>query len=366
MSALKEEWANIMNSRESAPDNLKNDQIKSRIFNNFYSALKGQNKALPEISEVEAPDLKNLKQKLQKTLFSFQRTKAPDVATSFEFGLRTNVPILPVQTSEVIDRTKEIWKIEEYPHKAMHEDIVPDRFDVYSIAENIGETKPWQHRIFNDISPISRYMSNMTIEEEEIYLKESKKHEKHIHGYIHLLHQELVPSQLDKIDWGIAVKLLGGFIFKYEVNSVLNPKELEKNPVRGLEISKDESSQYTSNLLENTSKQIGKNIEETDELELEMISMMESLKFDGKSSEGKLQKLLEIVENKLRTSKDAANNMQIRVLYQFLVEYKKAKEVEEPEKKLQRDGKRARTGQKQRKPTFTNVSSRSSVTSSKK
>ena len=82
MTDLREEWSNIIKVRESGSSGeSKNDQIKSRIFNNFYSALKSEVKTLPDIAEVaQAPEFRSTKLALQSTLLNFERSKTPESA----------------------------------------------------------------------------------------------------------------------------------------------------------------------------------------------------------------------------------------------------------------------------------------------
>lgn len=346
MSGLKEEWASIVKIRESeVTDERKKDQIKSRIFNNFYSTVKNSTKELPEISEFPVtPESKHVKNQLQKTLVAFERNKTPEPVKKFEFGLKNATPP-PVKTSRDTVRAsknEEVWKIEDFPLKPMHDDVVPDKFEVLSLAEynSIAKNLKTQKKdicIFSDLSPISRYMCNMTVEEEEMFIKESKKHEKLMSGFIHLLHQEPSSPQIEKLDWKSASKFCMGFIFKSEVCNIVQPNlvghDVSINSNISKEISKSHIVYQEASQAKNTASQnqIISTMHMADDmswLEAEMIHMMDMIKYQetGDNIEKKLQSLLEIVEKRMKSSKETSSNMQIRVLYQFLVEYKKAKE----------------------------------------
>ena len=337
---------------------------------------------MPDIAEVaQAPEFRSTKLALQSTLLNFERSKTPELPKVFEFGLRNVAPAVQKKITPVDRKTQEIWGIEEYPHKPLHEDVIPDRFEVLSLAEISLPSKSVMIQgkgpnIFSDISPISRYMSNMTFAEEETYLKESKKHEKNIHGYIHLLRQELAPSHLDKIDWTMASKICTGCVLKYEVSVILNPKELDNNISQILEISKEKYSHSIAepmNTSVNTNRinsQIVQEINDADYREQELIQMMDALKYQSKTEnvDDKLQMLLEMVEKKMKNNKETAANLQIRVLYQFLVEYMKAKDnLKKPQKPRSSLAKKSQAKKPQEKPkiVLTKNSSKSSVASEK-
>ena len=193
-------------------------------------------------------------------------------------------------------------------------------------------------------------MSNMTIEEEENFIKESKKHEKHMYGYIHLLYQEIMLGQLEKIEWRLASKICLGSVFKYQISMIVNPNLnlLDSSISKTNEYSKDMNIQSLSEgpplISENSNLKVqtqfnsvfspAQEIDDTDILEKEMIEMMDILKYQSPDGvNDKLQSLLDIVSKKMKNSKETSANMQIRVLYQFLLEYKKAKDTPKKEKR---------------------------------
>lgn len=344
MSGLKEEWADIVKLRESeVSDERRKEQIRERIFNNFYSGVKGSIKEIPEVSDSPtAAEGALIKNQLKKTLMAFERTKSVETEKKFEFGLRN---IKPDQVKKYTEsarnvKTDEIWKIEDFPLRVMHEDVVADRFEILSLADYNSPTKgislkPEEICIFADLSPISRYMCNMTLEEEEGFIKESKKREKSNFELIHLLHQEPPSQQLNKVDWKTARKVCMGFLFKNEISANLHPtaSDIQQSSIREASVNLDHSStvkeyqQILKNEWIQEKPAVRMKVSEIDQLEREMLDMIEMINKKGKDEniEKRLQILLGIVEEKMKSNKETAANMQIIVMYQFLLEYMKVK-----------------------------------------
>jgi hypothetical protein len=383
MSGLKEEWASIVNLRESnRSGDSQIDQVRSRIFNNFYSSIRTNTKNSTDFSDLF------INSELKPANFGIQRgperaAKTPEPQKKFEFGLKSSNNLeIPAIKEKTPVKVQEVWQIEDFPQKDFHENLVPDRFEVLSVAARNSSSKMVKVQgkeicIFKELSPISRYMCNLTFEEEEKLLNQSKHHEKHMDLYIQLLHQDIPLHHLDKIDWKIATKICLGNVFKCDILEIVSP------PQTDIETAKDFPSKCVSeNLVTEKSvlkapnhfESLAPLVEIPDEnsfLEKEMIEMMDTINLNQKSSKikDKLQSLLEIVEQKIKTNEKTSKNMHIRVLYQFLLEYKKAKES--PKKILhpnnppfQRNEKKKMT-QPTRLKNIKNSSSKSSIKSEK-
>lgn len=346
MSGLKDEWANILKLRESGTsDDSKKDQIKSRIFNNFISSARKPKRDLAKISEISEESEKNISEfQIMKSTLALTRNKTPEPAKKFEFGLKNVYPPQSYDAKDTVrtDKNLDIWKIDDFPYRDLHEDPVPDKYELLSLAEFDSTTKSIKSNrreicIFSDLSPITRYMCNMTLSEEETFVQESSKHEKLMHGHIHLLHLDPTLSMLEKLDWKNSIAIALNFSFKYDILTLLNPsvmrrltelnmqipKDLSQLPIQIVEYSSPKHTAHKSSI-----ENILTPVDELTLLEQNMIEMMEMLnqKSETDNVQDKLQSLLEIVEEKMKDFKDPAMVMQIKVLYQFLVEYKKAKE----------------------------------------
>lgn len=335
MSNLKEEWSNLMKLRGSGSSDQQISSLRSRIFNNFVTPSKIKKSTLDQIDEIPTASSSNIsKTFFDKSLHIFNRTRTPEPQKSFGFGLNIIKPDpekskLPVRSQ----KTDEVWKIDDYPYKEQSDEHLPDRFEVLSIASFTLPSKlanPDQSIcIFSDLSPVSRQLCNLTFEEEQRFLKESKKHENFNHGLIHLLHQNANFQMIDKITWTIARDLSMGFLFKSDFLYLLDPNALNFNESEEKEKVEEFFTEKTSPILKKKTFEAGENAEDNiSELEKEMIEMLESLNSMGpvESSDDKINALLGIVEKKIKGNKEVAGNMQLRILYQFLLEYKKAKE----------------------------------------
>lgn len=95
-----------------------------------------------------------------------------------------------------------------------------------------------------------------------------------------------------------------------------------------LQVPNLRSSSSTSPLMQTITNKINEGQSLTIELEKDLLDMMDLVK-NNKSSQGldgKLKSLLDTTSKSLRNSRDVSSNMQIRVLYQFLLEYQKLHE----------------------------------------
>lgn len=335
MSNLKEEWSNLMKLRGSGSSDQRIDTLRTRIFNNFITPQKSKNSVLDPIEEIPTASTSIIsKPFLDKSLHIFNRTSTPEPQRSFEFGLNIIRPDpektkLPTRSK----KTDEVWKIEDYPFKDQTDDFLSDRFEQLSIASFTLPPKSANPNksicIFSELSPVSRQICNLTFEEEQRFLKESKKHENFNHGFIHLLHKNANFSMIDKFNWTVARDLSMGFLFKSDFLYLFDP-----NSMKFTENEEDVKIEqvYTEKNLVAAKKypievnELAEN--DTSELEKEMIEMLESLnnKSNAGSSDEKIDLLLGIVEERIKGNRELGANMQIRVLYQFLLEYKKAKE----------------------------------------
>jgi hypothetical protein len=317
MAYLKEEWQNLMKNRGIKENSSGIENIRAKIFNHFVSPGK---KSLELIEEYPSKTF------FDKSMPIFHRTHTPEPQQKFEFGLKLlkteKSPPKEVRSNKSVD----IWKLEDYPFKEKSDLPIKDKFEVFSIADKIQGTQLTKQDlcIFSDMSPVSRQISNLTIDEEKFFLKQNKKYEHPNHNFLHLLRKPPKLEMLERTTWKIAKNLSFGHLFKVDLLYLIDPdllqdlEEQEKPMVRENDKSFKAKKQESLENLE----------EDFSELEKEMIEMLESLnqKTPGSGSDEKINVLLEIVAEKMRGNKEAAGNMQLRVLYQFLLEYKKAKE----------------------------------------
>ena len=198
--------------------------------------------------------------------------------------------------------------------------------------------------IFADISPVTRYLSNISQEEEEKYLKETKKHEFHVFSYLKLIHVDVDEIDLEKLEWDSMKKICTGLVFKSDIKPAAIPEEIPtKNLSSITENPKVSVSQCLSEppiLLDmsilksinmkssNSTYPLIQSKNDNSLLEQDLLEMMDLIKTneDSVDVEKKLKTLLDYTNKKLASSKDIASNMHIMVLYQFLLEYMKKNE----------------------------------------
>lgn len=106
MSALKEEWANLMKLRGSGRvEENKAEDVKNRIFQNFQHMLKGHTTDLPkEFNKAQVkPEFEALRTKVQSVFHGIverdKDNKAKDIAKQFVFGLNSQRSKTPVPTT---------------------------------------------------------------------------------------------------------------------------------------------------------------------------------------------------------------------------------------------------------------------------
>ena len=293
------------------------DSIRSKIFNNFVSNSK-TSRNLYQIDELPGRDLP------ERQMPVFDRTKTPEPQKKFEFGLSIDKPDKELLRPSVREnRELDVWKIEDYPFRDRAGLPVADKFEEFSIADASNATRTIKQDlcIFSDLSPVPRKISNLTFDEEKDFLVESKKYLANNHGSIHLLKVKATLQMIEKISWNEARNLCMGFLLKLDCFHSINGTEVEDLDEIQDKVGKEE-------VVKMKTVESGNLNDELSELEKEMIQMLESLnqKAPGNNSDEKIAALLEIVEAKMRMSREAASNMQLRVLYQFLLEYKKAKD----------------------------------------
>lgn len=294
------------------------DSIRSKIFNHFVSNSK-TSRNLYQIDELPGRALPDRKMPV------FDRTKTPEPQKKFEFGLSIDKPDKELLRPSVREnRDLDVWKIEDYPVKDRSGLPVADKFEEFSIADASNATKTIKQDIciFSDLSPIPRKISNLTFAEEKEFLVENKKYLANNHNFIHLLQVKPSLQMIQRFTWNEARDLCMGFLLKLDCFHVINGTVIEDvDEVQEKKVGNEEVVKLKT--VESQSLN-----DEFSDLEKEMIEMLESLnqKASGNNSDEKIAVLLEIVEEKMRMSREAASNMQLRVLYQFLLEYKKAKD----------------------------------------
>ena len=183
MSVLKEEWASLMKLRESGyADEAKKQEIKSRIFDNFSALRKELVREVPSNNEISIkPDYQTMRNQFLNSVSFTTRAKTPEIPKKFEFGLK-NLAFPPTELKKNRPELKsdEIWGLPDSPYKETMNSILPDKFEITSIATSnsslpIPSYSKKEINILCDLSPITRHLSTYTQEQEENYLKESKK-----------------------------------------------------------------------------------------------------------------------------------------------------------------------------------------------
>ena len=353
MSALKEEWASLMKLRESGViDTSKKQEIKSRVFNNFYSNHKETPKNGPDMSQINIKsDYQTMREQFLSTISTTGRSKTPEIPKKFTFGLPKIIPSPAIQKKNNNPAAKitEIWDINDTPYKSFNKEAISDRYEYNSIADVqlYTEKQVFQQKkinIFTDLSPVTRYLSNITQEDEEQYLKETKNHENHMCSYFQLIHCDIREVNLEKIDWNSARKFSIGLIFKSEIKSNQHPALItSKNVPNFIENTKTSVSQClteppmlldysllkTSNLKNSSSASpLLQPKNDNSLLEGDLLDMMDIIKNKDESTNinEKLKTLLNYTNDKLKNNREIASNMHVQVLYQFLLEYFKKNE----------------------------------------
>lgn len=352
MSALKEEWASLMKLRESGyTDENKRQEIKSRIFNNFHALHSENTREVPEQSYISVkPDYLSMRSQFLTTVSSVERVKTPEIPKKFEFGLRTITPPPSQHLKNRIDlKSGDIWKIEDKGTNSKIQNVIPEKFEVTSIAEMNSSGSMNYHKqlidVFTDMSPVTRYLANITLEEEEKYLNQSRKQENSMFSWFHLVQCEKKNIMLDCLEWDSIKTVCNGLVFKSEIFKKPLPRLLVDktasilSETHGEAASKclsepplllDNSLIKPSNLKNSsTTSPLLQAVDDNSMLEHDLLEMMDLIKNEKEplDTKKKLHKLLEHVQKKLANNKDIAANMHIRVLYQFLLEYVKTQDT---------------------------------------
>jgi hypothetical protein len=349
MSALKEEWASLIKLRESGlVDESKKQELKSRIFNNFYSLRQEITRDLPQTPQISVkPEFQVLRNQVLQTVLFTERTKTPDIPKKFEFGLRK---ITPPPTPNKINRpdikSDDIWNIKDTLIKPLSEEFIPDKYEWNSVVDlNSVIFKPSLYNkkidIFTDLSPITRKLCVMTEEDEEKYIKETKRHDNSLFGYIHLVRNDPGNLDLNKIEWDEMKRICTGCLLKSDIKILSQAKESSLKPMP--ELTKTEVSECLSEppVILDLSLPIPANKKNSSSsvylprpepkvpnIEADLLKMMDIIKSKKNSHdiENQLKVLLENTRKTLENNKDPASNIQIKVLYQFLLEYQKAQQ----------------------------------------
>lgn len=350
MSNLKEEWASLMKLRGlGQAEQGKKEEIKTRIFNNFYSIRQDNIEKKPFEPEMRVKDdYEQLRKSFLNSIATETRAKTPEITKKFEFGLKhVNLPPSSNKLHRPDLKSEEIWTMKDSPFSKPTEEFLPDRFEQVSIADNQGgveKTGKFSRflNIFADFSPVTRYLCSLSEEEEEKYTKETASHESHIFSLFHLVNQEISYEDLSEIAWIKAANFTKGLIFRSQVSSVLNPPAL----IKDLSLNEKEKNSVSQCLSEPPiylDNSIRKNVgiktsnstvpfvqpsNELDNLEKELMDMMDQIKVNYKSvsTEQKIKMLLKKTEDKIKNQPELARNTQVTAVIQFLQEYLKSQE----------------------------------------
>ena len=355
MSNLKEEWASLMKLRGlGQAEQGKKEEIKARIFNNFYSVRQDNIEKKPFEPDITVKaDYEQLRQGFLNSISSDSRAKTPEIPKKFEFGLKqVNLPTSSNKLNRPDLKSEEIWTMKDSVCNKPVEEPLIDRFEQVSIADNQGgpfKTEKFSRflNIFSDFSPVTRHLCSLPEEEEEKYTKETSSHESHIFSLFHLVHQQLTYEDLSEINWKKAADFTKGLIFRKQVSSILNPPALIKDLSLSQRQERNSVSQCLSEppiLLDNS---ISKNTvfktsnstvpfvqpsTDLENLEKELMDMMDQIKSSYKSvsTEQKIKMLLKKTEERLKAKPELARNTQVSAVYQFLQEYLKSQEKKQP------------------------------------
>lgn len=365
MSSLKEEWASLMKLRESGfTDLTKKQEIKSRIFNNFYSVKQQNYREIEKEIDVQVKnDYEQLRTQFLKSIEINNRAVTPEIPKKYDFGLKNvvfppsankaNRPglksddilgTLSLNKTEESKKENDFWTIKDSVKLSQSAELVEDRFEIHSIASNeIGIAKKSykisQIDIFADLSPIARHMVMLSNEDEERYLKESCSRKDHIFGYFHIVHEDINRDEFDRLEWNNIRKVVLGLTFRTEVLDLVVPPSLEKSAADS-DANKNSISQCLSEppILIDTSIVKATNLKTSSStvpmlpvssdislLEKEMISMMDSIKYSHSiNNPEKLQALLDKSRDKLRNPIEVKHNPQFKAIFQVLSDLQKA------------------------------------------
>jgi hypothetical protein len=354
MSNLKEEWASLMKLRGlGQAEQGKKEEIKARIFNNFYSVRQENIEKKPFEPDIAVKaDYEQLRQGFLHSISTDSRAKTPDIPKKFEFGLKhINLPTSSNKLNRPDLKSEEIWTMKDSPFNKNFEEPLLDCFEQVSIADNQGgvsKTGKFSRflNIFSDFSPVTRYLCSLPEEEEAKYTKVTSSHESHIFSLFHLVHQELTYEDLSEISWKKAADFTKGLIFRTQVSSILNPPAL----VKDLSISENEKNSVSQCLSEppifldnsirknavfktsNSTVPFVQPSTELENLEKELMDMMDQIKSNYKSvsTEQKIKMLLKKTEERLKSKPELARNTQVSAVFQFLQEYLKSQEKKQP------------------------------------
>jgi hypothetical protein len=347
MSGLKEEWVSLMKLRGlGQADKLKNEEIKSRIFNNFYSVRQVNLDKKPYQSEISVKkDYEDLRSQFLQSISSEVRSKTPTLSSKFDFGLKNlEIPRSEHQKDRTSLKSSEIWSMQDVPFTSGAPEAIPDRFEQFSMLTSDSQSfKPAGSRnslrFFSDLSPVTRFLCNLDEKEEERYLKEANFHESHIFSLFHLVMEDLSIDDLSVITWKEASDFTRGLVFRSQVTAALVPPNLVKDPSFKEKASVShcftEQPAFENSVSRadpfNPSKSASPLIptaEGVESLEKELLEMMDQVNKDFKSAsvEHKIKALLKKTQEKLGKNNQLVGNTQIAAVYQFLQEYLKLQE----------------------------------------
>ncbi|CAG9324547.1 unnamed protein product [Blepharisma stoltei] len=371
MSALKEEWANLMKLRGSGRvEENKTEDIKSRLFQTFHHMLKDHVTDFPsEFNKVQVkPEFEALRTKVQgvfQGIIERDQDSKNKINKQFTFGLnpqrsKSPIPTMPKPKNENIDIKKgidSIWKTEEIPMKNFEDNFPEPKFEIFSIANKDSAIKHTELldreiSIFGDLSPVARFMTNIATEEEDQLLS-GKNNQSELFSQVHLLQIDISKINLDKIEWADASHITLGRI----------PKKTLLRKIKNLPEETDSSITVASPVQEESTNMINKTVNEAaqnlqnssefqvplkknttmpnmyisennnkkdDELEAQLEEMMEIIKSqqegDINDIDEKLQHLLDYMNTKIKNNPNNPKILEFKMIFQFLTEYKKARE----------------------------------------
>lgn len=349
MSSLKEEWVSLMKLRGLGQvDKSQNQEIKSRIFNNFYSVRQENLDKKPYQADISVKqDYESLRSDFLKSIAVDNRSRTPNLPAKFEFGLK-NIELPPSQhkLNRTDIKSEEIWSMNDSPYLKQPLEIIPDRFEQsFSSSQMPISSKSLPTRsikIFSDLSPVTRYLCSLDEKEESRFLSETQSHDSHIFSMFHVVHEELSVDDLSVVTWKEASDLTRGLIFRAQVISALNPPTLMRE-----ETLNDKSKISVSHCYSEQPVQLETSISRKDafktsnstspllgtaggieSLEKELMDMMDQINQNYRSAtiEQKIKALLKKTQEKLGQNTEIVGNSQIAAIYQFLQEYLKLQE----------------------------------------
>ena len=398
MSALRDEWETLMKTRASGKvGENRMEELRNRLQVQFSNKVKD---VLPsQYSRRESPsvkinqDIQKLREQIHST-FSKREVKESFIdpaSKKFTFGLIGKSNPSPVSKSqqENFRPVPPPRSDPDMPFKSiddiaqLHDDTsrsivnykepVEDRFEINSIASKSStlskhtEISDKEVSFFADLSPVARFMANMTREEEhDLYYANDYLH-KELQVTPHMIQVDVNKIASDKPVFQDIANIVMGRVPRKVVLQHVYHVQFEETPsattILGNDVSHSYISHYTEEpaqpsyrqspepkpshsvplLQKQNEEEIYEELEKINKYEqdivepqleelLELLKKPKSLETD-KELESKLNKLIEETNKDLHDDPYNSNILKKKLLLQFLLEFKNAREAQRSGKK---------------------------------